>query len=66
MLVKCSGIEYERTVSKFRKKEENFRVVFTYSIPRARKNWEVSCRSRTTTAKKCTKKLDARVKLLFC
>ena len=29
-------------------------------------NWEVSGRSRATTAKECTKKGDARAKLLFC
>ena len=29
-------------------------------------NLEVSCRSRATTAKKCTEKRDARAKLSFC
>ena len=28
------------------------------------RNYDVSCRSRATTAKKCTKKSDARAKLL--
>ena len=36
-------------------KKENFCVVFTYSIKRAREIFEVSCRSRATTAKKFTK-----------
>ena len=29
-------------------------------------NYEVSCRRRATTARKCTKKREARAKLLFC
>ena len=36
MLVKFSGVEFERTASKFKKKEkENFCVLFTYSTKRA-------------------------------
>ena len=38
--------------------KENFSVLL--------RNLEVSCRSRATTAKKCTKERDARAKLLFC
>ena len=37
------------------KESDNFCVVFTYSIKRAREIKEVSCRSGETTAKKCTK-----------
>ena len=35
-LAKFSGVESEKTVSKFRKKNENFCVVFTFSLKRAR------------------------------
>ena len=79
MLAKFSGVESERIVSKFRKRKRKrkFCVVFIYSIKRAREIRsfrspsfdglpEVSCRSRATTAKKCTKKPDARAKILFC
>ena len=77
MLAKFSGVESGRIVSKFRKRKRKFCVVFIYSIKRAREIRsfrspsfdglpEVSCRSRATTAKKCTKKPDARAKILFC
>ena len=35
MLVKFSGVESERTISKFKKKKENFCVVFTYTMKQA-------------------------------
>ena len=53
-----SGLESERTISK---------VAFTYSTLHALSLTEtVSCRNRATTAKKYTKKRDARAKLSFC
>ena len=36
--MKLYWVESERTVTKFRKKRENFCVVLTYSIDRAREN----------------------------
>ena len=36
MLAKISGVETERTASKFRKKKQNFCVVFTHSMKQAR------------------------------
>ena len=44
-------------------KKENVCVVFAYFMNGPR---EISCRSRATTAKKCTKNRNARAKLLFC
>ena len=35
MLAKFSGVEYKRTISRFRKRNRNICVVFTYSIKRA-------------------------------
>ena len=49
----------------FEKESDNFCVLFTYSIKRARKIRKVSCRSGEKTAKKCTKLRYARAKLLF-
>ena len=43
--------------------KEHFCVEFTYFIKFIKL---VSCHSHATTAKKCTKKRDAHVKLLFC
>ena len=59
------GVESERTVSKFRKR--TFCVVFTYSIKRADeiRTFHVTVIQRRQ-AKKCTKKRDARAKLLLC
>ena len=48
MLAKFSGVESKRAINKFRKRKNNF---FCF----------VSCRSRGTSAKKCTEML-----LLFC
>ena len=56
-------VESGRTVSWFRKRKKIFCVVLTYSIKRASEIRKVSCRSRATTAKKCTKKRDACAKL---
>ena len=63
MLAKFSGVEFERTVFK---EKEIVCVVFTYSIKQAREIKKFHVASRATTAKKCTKKRDARAKLLFC
>ena len=64
MLAKFSGVESERTVSEFGKRKENLCSVFTNSIERALeiKMFPVA----VTTDEKCTKKRDARAKLLFC
>ena len=53
----------DRTASKFRKRK---RKLFSF-VPVLDKmwNWAVSC-SCATTVEKCTKKRDARAKLLFC
>ena len=61
MLAKFSGVKSERTVFKFKK------VVFTHFIKRAPEMRKFFTRSRatTTTAKKCTKKRNARPKLLL-
>ena len=66
MLGKSSEVESERTVSKFRRRKKKILFLCSpTSIKRAReiKN---SCHSCATKAKKCTKKRDARAKLLFC
>ena len=70
MLAKFYGAESERTVYIYiyiylnlEKEKENFCVVFAYFMKGQR---EISCRSRATTAKKCTKNRNARAKLLFC
>ena len=64
MLAKFSGVESERTASKFT--ENNTKILwFVHPLHKAFAwNEEVSCRSRTTMAKKCTKKRDARAKPL--
>ena len=61
MLAKFSGLNPKGPYTSLEKEKENFCVVLTYTINRAR---EISSRART--AKKCTKKRDARTKLLFC
>ena len=65
MLGKSSGVESERTVSKFRRRKKILFLCSPTSIKRAReiKN---SCRSCATKAKKCAKRCVARAKLLFC
>ena len=60
MLAKFPGLNPKGPYLSHEKEKENVCAVFTHSIRR-----EVSCRSRATTAKKCTKKRDARAKLLF-
>ena len=58
-------VKSERTVPKFRKRKRKF-LCCAHLIHKAGAwNWEVSCRSRATTAKKCTKKRDASAKLFF-
>ena len=65
--VKCRWtllkVEFLRTISKFRKREEISSSLVYFRC----KKWKLafSCRSRAVTAKKCTKKRDARAKLLF-
>ena len=63
MMAKFSGLNPKRLYVSLEKEKQNFCVVLTNSIKRAR---EISCRSRGRTAKNCTKKRDARVKMLFC
>ena len=64
MLAKFSGVESERTVSEFGKRKRKFMFRVHTSIERAReiKMFPVA----VTTDEKCTKKRDARAKLLFC
>ena len=65
MLPKFSGVKSERTVFKFRKNNKKICCVhLVYKVNAW--NWEVSRRSRATSAKKCTKKRDARAKFLLC
>ena len=41
MLEKFSGLEFEKNISKFRKRKREFNcVLFTYSIKRAREVWK--------------------------
>ena len=63
MLANVSGIESERTVSKLRIRKRKY---LCCAHKAGARNSEVSCRSRATMAKKCTKNHDAREKLLFC
>ena len=66
-MAKFSGVKSVRTVSKFRKrKRKSVCVVLAYFVKRVREILEVSRRSRPTTAKKRTKKRDARAQLLLC
>ena len=63
MSAKFSGLNPKGQYVSLEKEKQNFCFVLTYSIKWAR---EVSCRGRATTAKKCTKKRDARAKKFFC
>lgn len=64
LLAKSPAVEPKKTVSEFRKRKI---MCCVHLLHRASTwNWEVSCRNRTTTAKKCTKKWAAHAKLLFC
>ena len=57
MLAKFSGVKSERTVFKFRKNNKKICCVhLVYKVNAW--NWEVSRRSRATSAKKCTKKFE--------
>ena len=59
VLSKFSGFNPKGPYPTLEKEKETVCVVFTYSVKRARENrTEVSCRSRATTAKKCTKKRE--------
>ena len=61
-----SGVESERTGSKFTKRKRKFLCCVHLLYKVGAWNYEVSCRRRATTARKCTKKREARAKLLFC
>ena len=63
MLVIISGVKFQRTVSKFTK-----RIRKLLSCVHDLHKYEIrnSRRSREVTAKKCTRKRDARAKFLFC
>ena len=54
-----------KAVSELKKAESENRSL-TLTSSKRRDNWAVSRRGRATTSKKCTKKRDAREKLLFC
>ena len=58
-----SGVEFLETAHKFRKRKKNSSscVYVLHKTPHR----EISCPSRAVTAKKCTKKCDARAELLF-
>ena len=66
ILAKLSGVESERTVFEFRKRKKKFLCCVHQLHKAGAWNWEVSSRRLATTAKKCSKKCDARAKLLFC
>ena len=66
MLAKLSGVKSERTVSKFRKRKREFLHCVRLLRIAGAWNREVSRRSPAMTAKKRTKKRDARAQLLFC
>ena len=57
MLAKFSGFNSKGPYPTLEKEKKTICVEFTYSVKRAREiRTEVSCRSRATTTKKCTKK----------
>ena len=64
MLATFSRDESERTVSKFRKRKRKF-LCCVHPVHKAGAR-NVSCYRRAMTATKCTKKRDARAKLLPC
>ena len=64
MLATFSRDESERTVSKIRKRKRKF-LCCVHRVHKAGAR-NVSCYRRAMTATKCTKKRDARAKLLFC
>ena len=66
MLAKFSGLNPKGPYLSLEKEKENFCVVITYSTKRESEIKKVSSRSRATTARKCTKRRDARTKLFFC
>ena len=68
MLAKFSAVEFERTVSKFRKRTRKFCVLFTYFIKRRRETskFHVAVVQRQLRNVKRKKKRNAREKLLFC
>ena len=61
MQTDSSGAEFLSTISKFRKRKIENVVVACLRPPQNEK-----LGSRAVTAKKCTKKRDARAKMLFC
>ena len=64
--MKFSGAEFERTVSKFRKRKRKKNcVLFTYSIKRAGEIRNFHVAVVPTTAKKCAKKAWCKVQSFF-
>ena len=61
MLANFTGVEFRKTVWKFRKKEKK-----VTSRPLQNVKIGILGRTRAVTAKKCTKKRDARTRMLFC
>ena len=66
MLAKFSGLNPKGPYTSLEKEKENFCVVLTYTINRAREIRKFHVAVVLRTAKKWTKKRDARTKLLFC
>ena len=64
MLATSFGVEFSRTVSKFRKRIRSCCLEFPSSTKR--EIWHFNVVVVKTTDKKCTKKRDARAKLWFC
>ena len=58
MLAKFSGVESERPVSELRKRKRIFSRCVYLLRKKGASNKDLSCRSRATTANKCTKKRD--------
>ena len=59
-----TGVEFLWIMSKFHKRNKISSLLV--SVLQKTRNWAFSSRSRAKTAKKCTKKCDARAELLFC
>ena len=66
MLAKFSGVEFETTVSKFRKRKRKFFAVFTYFIKRGHEFRKFHVAGRVTTATKCKKKIKVIHEQRYC
>ena len=64
MLAILSGVEFLKTVSKFRKRKR--KSLPCVHVLHKKFNYAFSRRSHTVTTKKCIKKRDTRAKLVFC